>query len=101
MRTQGDNHLSSTIPMSWLRVGPFPRLMTLGLALNQLAGTIPSPEPGCALCRLDVSDPLLRQNKALHVSCALQELRLFLKSTLAFLTCWFLNIPCCENFIPF
>ena len=54
-QTQGDNYLTSTIPASWLRVGPFPRLILLGLALNQLVGTIPAPQPGCGLCQNDVS----------------------------------------------
>ena len=51
---QGDNYLTSSIPASWLRAGSFPRLSSLSLALNQLMGAIPAPEPDCGLCAYKV-----------------------------------------------
>ena len=60
-KAQGGNDLTSTIPASWLRVGPFASLAYLGVAQNRLVGTIPTPEPGCALCGYNVSAPLSHQ----------------------------------------
>ena len=58
MQAQGDNFLTSTIPASWLRAGSFPKLAVLGLAQNQLVGTIPTPQPNCGLCGYKVRSPL-------------------------------------------
>ena len=55
VQAQGDNYLTSTLPASWLRVGPLPRLFFLSLAQNQLVGTIPTPEPYCGLCGFKAS----------------------------------------------
>ena len=58
VQAQGDNYLTSTIPASWLRAGSFPKLAVLGLAQNQLVGTIPTPQPNCGLCGFKVRAPL-------------------------------------------
>lgn len=60
LHSQGDNYLTSTIPASWLRIGSFANLTFLGLAQNQLVGSIPTPELGCSLCRSYVSAPHLQ-----------------------------------------
>lgn len=62
MQAQGDNFLTSTIPASWLRAGSFPKLAVLGLAQNQLVGTIPSPQPTCGLCGYRARAPLNSRN---------------------------------------
>ena len=54
-QAQGDNCLTSTVPASWLRAGSFPYLWQLGLALNQLVGTIPDPQPYSGLYPVNVS----------------------------------------------
>ena len=63
---QGDNCLTSTIPASWLCTGSFPELWQLGLALNQLVGTIPAPQPYSGLYRHDVSAALCRPPADYH-----------------------------------
>ena len=61
VQAQGDNALTSTVPASWLRAGAFPRMAVLGLALNQLVGTVPTPEPNCGLCGTKASAPRLQE----------------------------------------
>ena len=78
VQAQGDNYLTSTIPASWLRVGPLPRLFYLSLAQNQLVGTIPTPEPYCGLCGFKAS-ALLRTKQTdseFHVNAVSTKLLL-------------------------
>ncbi len=55
---QAENLLTGTLPASWLGASPFPSLVSMGLLLNKLEGTLPSPAPNCSLCRSKVSAPL-------------------------------------------
>ena len=72
---QGDNYLTSTIPASWLHASSLPKLAVLGLAQNQLVGTIPTPQPGCGLCGYKVRAPAQHseQTEPPFASCILRQ----------------------------
>ena len=51
---QAANHLSGSLPASWFTGTPFPSLLLLSLASNNLRGSFPPVSSDCSLCKTKV-----------------------------------------------